>query len=246
MRGVNEKSRYLVILATGFVLGSLLVSPVTAHIGRSVAHLWNDHIKPRLSATGEINDSSNPVNWDQLMNVPAGIADGEDATQDDEQPSSKRTHVITHVFDTKGNTSKDPFAVDMEIHALYRRGVVGGCGGGNFCPGATVELRLYDDAGAPLRGAGAAGTPGEEVCNPCTMSLSSTQRKRTLNLDDLITAAGGFGDRQVVLGFAVITVSGGDPDAVSIQGFVVNSHANAFELSVLPFHPDEVSSASTD
>jgi hypothetical protein len=40
-----------------------------------------------------------------------------------------------------------------------------------------------------------------------------------------VTAAGGdFGSTGVKLGYGIIVVSGGDPDGVNLQGFVVNSH----------------------
>jgi hypothetical protein len=61
-----------------------------------------------------------------------------------------------------------------------------------------------------------------------------------MSLEDLIVDAGGFPAGRVVLGFGVIVVGGADPDGVNLQGFVVNSHTSAFDVSVFGFVPEEV------
>lgn len=228
---LRTKSRYILALALGVVLGSVLVPPVAAHVTERFGHLWTDHVKPRLSAEGTVNAPGNPVNWGQLKDVPAGFADGVDATQDDDGDGVfKRTFVTPHVFDTKGRASTEPNSTDFEIKAVYRRGVVGGCGGGNYCPGGRVSLYLFDESGRPMVGGSAAGTAGTVVCNPCTRELGMNTRTVTFSLQDLITNAGGF-DGEVQRGFAVIVVDGQDPEGVNLQGFVVNSHTGPFDLT---------------
>ncbi|HEV2756923.1 MAG TPA: hypothetical protein VG318_14240 [Actinomycetota bacterium] len=230
MSAARSKARYIVVLALGVVLGSILVPPVAAHVTERFGHLWGDHIKPRLSADGTVNDPANPVSWGQLKDVPAGFADGEDASQDGDD-TGKRTILAPHVFETKGSAKTEANATDFEIKALYRRGVVAGCGGGNFCPGATVSLYLFDDSGTPMQGGDAStGTARTAVCNPCTRDLGTNARTVTFSLQDLITNAGGF-EREVKLGYGVIVVGGQDPEGVSIQGFVVNSHTGPFDLT---------------
>ena len=227
---LRTKSRYLIVLALGAVLGSVLVPPVTAHVTSKFGHLWGDHIKPRLEAEGTVNSPGNPVNWGQLKGVPAGFADGVDASQDDDG-DTKRTILAPHVFETKGRTQSDPNATDFFVKVLYRRGVVGGCGSGTYCPGATVSLYLYDESGRPMTGGDAStGSPGTVVCNPCARGLNANTRSDTFSAHDLIMQAGGF-DNDVKLGFGVIVVSGPDPEGVNIQGFVVNSHTSALDLT---------------
>lgn len=77
------------ILVVGLVLGMSLLTPASAHVGDTAAHLWTEHIKPlaldlfytkgRLHNAGTINASGNPVDWTKLKDVPLGIADGRDA-----------------------------------------------------------------------------------------------------------------------------------------------------------------------
>ena len=226
----RTKTRYIVVLALGVVLGSVLVPPVTAHVNEKFGHLWDGHIKPRLSADGTVNSPSNPVNWGQLKGVPAGFADGLDASQDGGD-GGKRTILMPHVFETKGRAASEPNSTDFDFKAVYRRGVVAGCGGGNFCPVGNVRLYLFDDSGRPMTGGDAStGTAGAVVCNPCTRDLGPNARVVTFRLQDLITDAGGF-DQEVKQGFAVITVEGPGADEVSLFAFITNSHNSPFDLS---------------
>ena len=227
---LRTKSRYVIVLALGFVLGSVLVPPVTAHVTERFGHLWGDHIKPRLSAEGTVNSPGNPVSWTQIKDMPDGFVDGVDSGQgggDDRV----RTFLAPHIFETKGSATSAPNSSDFSVKAVYRRGVVGGCGNGNYCPGATVSLYLFDESGRPMEGGDAAtGTPGTVVCNPCTRDLGMNARTTTFSLQDLITNAGGF-DREVKLGFAVITVDGQDDKGVIIFTYSTNSHTSPSDLT---------------
>ena len=229
---LRTKSRYLIVLALGAVLGSVLVPPVAAHVTARFGHLWGDHIKPRLEAEGTVNSPGNPVNWGQLKDVPAGFADGLDASQDGSGDDGKRTIVAPHVFETKGIATSEPSSTDFFVKAVYRRGVVSGCGGGNYCPGATVSLYLYDESGRPMTGGASTGA-ATPVCNPCARDLGMNARTTTFSLQDLIMAAGGF-DTEVKQGFGVITVEGLQSLAdkgVTIFTFMTSSHDTPGDLT---------------
>ena len=231
MSSPGTKSRYIVVLALGVVLGSVLVPPVTAHVNERFGHLWSDHIKPRLSAEGTVNSPGNPVSWSQLKDMPDGFVDGVDAGQDGGD-GDKRTIVIPHFFETKGAVESDPNSTDVDVKAVYRRGITGGCSVSPpiFCPVGRVSLYLFDDSGKPLEGGDAATGAGTVVCNPCTRDLGMNARTTTFSLQDLITDAGGF-DREVKLGYGVLVVDGQDPDVVSLFAFVTNSHTSPFDLT---------------
>jgi hypothetical protein len=150
---------------------------------------------------------------------------------DIENPEPRRTFVLPHVIEKSGTITNTNFTFDTTIFATYGAGLAGGGGGGGG--GATVDLYLHDEAtGAPMLGA-----DGTAVCNPCAFELSSSARKQSIRIDDLITAKGGF--EGVKLGFGVIVVGGADPDGVALQGFVVNSHTSPFDLSFVstPLQP---------
>ncbi|MDQ4025156.1 MAG: hypothetical protein M3217_06670 [Actinomycetota bacterium] len=239
----RTKPHYIIVLALGVALGSVLVPPVAAHVGERFGHLWGDHIKPRLSADGTVNSPGNPVNWGQLKDVPEGFADGVDAAQDSAE-GGRRTILIPHVLESSRAATGDANASDFSVKAVYRRGVVAGCGGGNYCPGATVSLYLYDDSGRPMQAGDASTGATSTVCNPCARDLGVNARTVTFSLQELIEGAGGF-DREVKLGFGVLVVGGQDPDGVSLFAFITNSHTSAFDLthSFPPLEevpPDEV------
>ena len=143
--------------------------------------------------------------------------------------SGARAFVIPHILEKSGSTSNTPYTFDTTIFANYAGGIADIPNGG----GAELQFYLYDQSGQFMRGLG-----GGNVCAPCVVSLSDSARKKSLNVDALIMAAGGF-DSGVKLGFGVIVV-GGDVDAVQLQGFVVNSHTNPFDVSVFGFEPQPI------
>jgi hypothetical protein len=157
-------------------------------------------------------------------------------------PSTKKTFCFPHVLETSGRTTLAPNAIDSVLYATYTGGLTG-------VPtnnaGATLELYLYDQqTGQPMISGG-----GTDVCNPCTFNLGAGgggggSRKQTIYVDDLITAAGGFGGATSKVGFGIIVVSGADPDGVNLQGFVVNSHTGPFDLSVFGFEPQEIKASA--
>jgi hypothetical protein len=154
-------------------------------------------------------------------------------------PATKKAFCFPHVLETSGRTTTAPNAVDSILYATYTGGLTG-------VPtndaGATLEFYLYDQqTGQPMIGGG-----GTAVCNPCTFNLGGAggARKQTIYVDDLITAAGGFGGATSKLGFGIMVVSGADPDGVNLQGFVVNSHTGPFDLSVFGFEPQPIKASA--
>jgi hypothetical protein len=128
---------------------------------------------------------------------------------------------ITHVMEMAGKTSNTQYTFDHTIHATYTAGLAGTPAGA----GATVDLYLLDNTGnAPLKNQGA------NVCNPCSYALGGANpRKRSITIDDLITASGAF-DATVKLGAAVLVVTG-DAGNVTLQALSTNAHTNPFDLA---------------
>lgn len=146
---------------------------------------------------------------------------------------ASRSFMVPHIIEREG-TITTPYSFDTTIFATYTPGLGTLPQGG----GATAELFLYNNDGTPMLGGN-----GASVCAPCAFDLGPASRKQTIRMDDLIMAAGGF-DTPVKLGFGVLVVSGADPDGVSLQGFIANSHTSAFDLSVFGFQPEEIRAAS--
>jgi hypothetical protein len=156
------------------------------------------------------------------------------AARDPGTPQTKKTFVLPHILESSGKISDTQFTFDTTLFATYTGGLTGVPPGS----GATVDLYLYDQAtGQPMIGGG-----GTTVCDPCSFPLGSGSdgtvvRNQNIVLDDLIMAAGGFGGQKSKAGFGVIVVGGADPEAVSLQGFVVNAHTGPFDLSAFGFEP---------
>lgn len=144
-------------------------------------------------------------------------------------PAAARTYCFPHVFDQKGRVSNTTYTFDTTMFVTYSGGVA--CVGGGA--DQQVDVYLYDDEGHPLT-----SLTGTDVCAPCTMTVGPAQRTARLNLEAAADAAGGMPN--LLSGFAVVVVSGDNVEKVSLQGFIVNSHTNAFDLSVFGFTPQEV------
>ena len=145
------------------------------------------------------------------------------------------TFSIPHFVASPTNPEASPNGFDTTIFAVYSGGLAGTPDRG----GAEVKLWLYDDFSAPLR-----TKTGHDVCNPCSVFIASSFRKTAFSIDGLVDAAGGgFAHAGKTTGFGVITVTGNDPDAVKLQGFVVNSHTGPFDVSVFGFEPQTLKGA---
>jgi hypothetical protein len=141
-------------------------------------------------------------------------------------PATPHDLAIPHVVEKQGTISTTQFTFDTSLFVTYTAGLAGTPSGG----GASFDLYLFAKSGEPMR------TFGGDICSPCGYTLSESKRKVTIRLDDLIEAHGGF-DTKVKSGFAIIVLGGADPGSLGIQGFVVNSHTSAFDLSVFGFQP---------
>lgn len=133
-----------------------------------------------------------------------------------------RTLVLPHFIERSGRVETTTPTFDTSVILTYTPGQAGSVPGG----GATAELYLYDNTGLVLKNG------GNDVCNPCDFPIGGGHpHKRTIVIDDLITATGTPFDAQFKLGFGVLVVSGADPDGVVAEGFVVNSITGPFAQS---------------
>lgn len=102
-------------------------------------------------------------------------------------------------FQEDAAANNESFNIAQDISVVYTAGLAGSETG----TGATARLRIYDGLfGHPLLSA-----TNQPVCDPCSVDLTMTDRKRTFSFDELIRAAGGF-PRPNVTGFATVEVSG--------------------------------------
>lgn len=150
--------------------------------------------------------------------------------------STRKVFVLPHVLEKSGLVDREPNTLDMEIHGVYTGGLAGSAGSN-----ALLDFYLYEETGIPMK-----SLSGDVVCNPCSYSWGTSPadlRKQSIRLDDLITSKGGF-DIPVKTGFGILVVGGADPENVALQGFVVNSHTNAFDLSVFGFDPVPIASSA--
>lgn len=150
----------------------------------------------------------------QPIQAAAAIADPDPAND------PLKTFVVPHVLEKSGTVATTQNTFDTTLFMTYTGGLAG-------TPGASanVDVYLFDPSGAPLR----SGT-NLSVCNPCTVQLSDANRSQAVNVDNLITNAGGFGAQDVKLGFAVLRVTG-DTDSVTLDGQLVNSHTGPFDVA---------------
>jgi len=148
-------------------------------------------------------------------------------------------HVAPEVVETPGLI---PYAFDSEFFLTYSGGVAGIPDGG----GADVDIYLFDEAtGSPMVGGG-----GSDVCNPCTFAMgtgaaaSVAPRKRSIVVENLISAAGGFGGAPFLSGFAMIVARGADPGAVNLGTIVLNGRSGPNDLTVFVFEPQPIATAA--
>lgn len=141
------------------------------------------------------------------------------------------TFTIPHVLETSGAIPTGNYAFDTSVFATYTPGLAGGSTTG----GATLDIYLFD-GGKPV------ALDSSNVCPTCSFAMAGG-RKAILRVDDLLTAHATPFDSACKLGFGVIVVAGGGSESVNLNGFVVNSHTSAFDLSVFGFAPAPIAAA---
>jgi len=145
--------------------------------------------------------------------------------------ASAGAYLVPHFVEKSGTVNNSTYTFDTNLYFIYPGGQAGIPNNG----GANVDLYLFDNSGNPLR-----SNTSLEVCNPCSYTLSISQRKVLVRIDDLIVARGGFGSG-VVNGYALILVSGADPDLLHVSGNIINSKGNVLDLDISSLDIQKVS-----
>src|SRR6185369_1903412 len=91
-----------------------------------------------------------------------------------------KTYVNPHILEKSGRISDTPYTFDTTLFLTYNA-AIGSKGDGS----AQVELYLYDNSGALMKGS------VSTVCGPCMFQLDAQHRKLSVSLDDLINNNGG-------------------------------------------------------
>jgi len=201
-----------------------------------------DTMSRRLWETGALDTPTSPRSWWPGWTIaPEPQGDGAAETRDfilaapSNTPQS-RTHVIPHFFESKGRAGTE-FSFDFHFTAASASGQAGIAGAGE----TGVEIFVFDEKPGPPK----PGAPSVCPAGSCP-ELLSTGQKLALTLDQLAGSnAGGLKgagfDRSTMLGYAIVTVEGGNDAETPLLLFVTNSHTSAFDLSVLGFQPEPLS-----
>ena len=148
----HERIRRLTGYVLAIVLAMIVIAPgAVAHVGTEFAHLWNEHIKPRIATPGTINATANPVDWTKLKGVPAGLADGMDMGIDQAVGASGGGPNPTSLFQFFGT----PAIVTVsrgEQHVLVtsHNGFGAGSSGANFLQLYICHRQLPSGAVTPV------------------------------------------------------------------------------------------------
>lgn len=140
-----------------------------------------------------------------------------------------RILVLPHLLERPGKPLEMAFTFDTTVYATYS--------GSNS---ASLELYLFDQTSQPMRSA-----TGNEICNPCLISLSSTNRSQIISVEDLINRSGGF-TSPIRTGFAIINAGGMDPDSLALDPKLIMSGETPGALSVATLQLSERGTHSTD
>lgn len=149
-------------------------------------------------------------------------------------PILNRAILKSFYIEGTGKTPTQPYTSDTEILLTYTAGLAGTASGA----GTTTALYLYDSSGEPLT----SGT-SEVVCAPCLFQNGtggSTPRRRSIVIDDLIMAHGGFStSSQAKQGFVVLDVTG-DVDHLAAVVRVHSTTGVPAQPSIVPVQPKNV------
>jgi hypothetical protein len=164
-----------------------------------------------------VNSHSSAFDVSSLLSAPVRLRS--------EDPGAPDASVfqITHVLETAGTIANTQNTYDQTIFATYTAGLAGTPAGA----GATLDVYLFDSTGnLPMQNGGA------DVCNPCSFALGGANpRKRSILLDNLISAAPGGPNFGAKVGAAILVVTG-DAGNVTLQTVSSNAHTSAFDLTL--------------
>jgi hypothetical protein len=111
-------------VVAALAVAALLITPAGAHVTAGFRHLWRQHIKPKLSTPGSLNDPANPVDWTRLKGVPGDFADGIDDSGGG----------------GGGNLQVEIVTVSTGLSAIDERGDTALCPSGKVAVGGGVDL----------------------------------------------------------------------------------------------------------
>jgi len=149
-----------------------------------------------------------------------------------------------HIVDQEGTISTTPNSFDTTFYLVATGPYVGTSlkSGAASVPNksvsdVTVSLYLFDSTGQPALSATAA-----QVAFPATFTVGYGTPRASAQITNLFLSAGGF-PAGIFEGFAVLSVSSGDWNDVAVQGFTLNSHTTAFDLSITALEPVRIQDA---
>lgn len=130
------------------------------------------------------------------------------AVYDLEEDPDSSFRVINHFREDSQMPDQAP-SFSEELHVFLAHGFPGTPSGNGT---AQIQLSLYDDiTGQPLKSA-----TNQDVCNSCTMNLSTAEPKKSFDYDQLIRNAGGF-PRPDITGFSTVNVISSSRDVLMQQ-----------------------------
>lgn len=218
--------------------------PASVVLGYAIAVVSGDDANVTLTS-GLVNARSGPGDLAVFVFEPQPIAAAASAT---ESFTGGALVVFPHFVQTPG--AGLPNTIDTQFFITY----VSGQGGLPAGSGADVDLYLFDEATSDLLLSGT----GTAVCDPCTFSMGTgpalgpgpstmggiSPRKRKININDLISAAGGFGAGGPPRGFAVAVVRGSDPAGVALTSAMTIIRSGPADLTVNEFRPEQVAAVA--
>jgi hypothetical protein len=141
----------------------------------------------------------------------------------DPQPilAAPKALVIPHVLETSGTINNTQNSFDTTFYMTY----IGGLPGGGAASSCDVTLTLFNDDGTRMSGGGGGGG----ILSPLHLTLDSSHRYSETLLDDLITAAGGFGGSSRS-GYATLDVTG-DASDFAATSFVAHALTGPNDLA---------------
>lgn len=224
---VNKLDVYGVVRSTGLIMRNLSPGVMYVVAGSSVVE---------TAATGVINVSTNPVDWTLLKNVPAGFADGVDATGGVSVNESATTNAD---FD-----DNEPVAVSNNVNVTWQ---TDGTNISGQVPFNSATMELVGGALSAIAGAGDMILASTQTSSGAKTFLSST----TLKGPVLDRSSGAGSSGQVLassgpgLGVYWTTVSAGGGSSTAQSTGTANIYIDAAAFQVLQSSFAPLSNIST-